>query len=111
LVAKKKELSFILLCAYLLLHLRLVDIHHDHEGDQVEEHGGEEPVLLVLQPLLLALAQAPQVAFTIIPIEPEPKLINKYFANFSGIFNASFLKSQSAHGWQPNWGLTKSTVD
>jgi hypothetical protein len=44
---------------YLLLDLRLVEVHHDHEGDKVEEHGGEQPVLFVLQPLLLALTQTP----------------------------------------------------
>ena len=37
--------------AHFPLHLVLVDVEHHHEGGQVVEHGGEQPVLVVLQPL------------------------------------------------------------
>ena len=43
------------LVQYLSLDLRRGDVDHDHEGDNVEEEGGQQSVLLVLQPLLLAL--------------------------------------------------------
>ena len=33
---------------YLLLNLGLVDVHHDHEGDQVEEHRGQQAILIML---------------------------------------------------------------
>ena len=39
------------------LHVSLVYLHHHHESHQVVEHGGQEPVLVVLQSFLLVLAE------------------------------------------------------
>ena len=84
---------------HLALQLHLVHVHHDHDRHQVVQHCGQQPVLVMLQPLALCFTQRVVPATHIIMANVVHIILNIFILHYNICY---YSNEKGKHSYRKN---------